>query len=40
MNIGGSLVAGTLWGADVEQLRTLAQHISKTADLGYRDSQF
>jgi uncharacterized protein YukE len=26
-------VAGTLWGADVEQLRTLAQQFSKTADL-------
>ena len=26
-------MAGTLWGADVEQLRTLAQHFSKTADL-------
>ncbi|MFF1883292.1 WXG100 family type VII secretion target [Pseudarthrobacter sp. NPDC058196] len=26
-------MAGTLWGADVEQLRTLAQQFSKTADL-------
>jgi len=26
-------VAGTLWGADVAQLRTLAQQFSKTADL-------
>jgi uncharacterized protein YukE len=26
-------VAGTLWGADVEQLRALAQQFSKTADL-------
>lgn len=32
MNIGGCLVAGTLWGADVAQLRTLAQQFSKTAD--------
>ncbi|MFC0456285.1 hypothetical protein ACFFGR_06940 [Arthrobacter liuii] len=26
-------MAGTLWGADIEQLRTLAQQFSKTADL-------
>ncbi|WP_285244900.1 hypothetical protein [Pseudarthrobacter sp. fls2-241-R2A-127] len=26
-------MAGTLWGADVEQLRTLAQQFNKTADL-------
>ncbi|TQJ41844.1 hypothetical protein FBY33_3963 [Arthrobacter sp. SLBN-112] len=26
-------MAGTLWGADVDQLRTLAQQFSKTADL-------
>ncbi|MDQ0663421.1 uncharacterized protein YukE [Arthrobacter ulcerisalmonis] len=26
-------MAGTLWGADVEQLRTLAQQFSRTADL-------
>jgi uncharacterized protein YukE len=31
--LGGILVAGTLWGADVDQLRTLAQQFSKTADL-------
>jgi len=30
---GEILVAGTLWGADVAQLRTLAQQFSKTADL-------
>lgn len=33
MKIGGILVAGTLWGADVDPLRTLAQHFSKTAEL-------
>lgn len=33
MKIGGILVAGTLWGADVDPLRTLAQLFSKTADL-------
>lgn len=33
MKIGGILVAGTLWAADVDPLRTLAQLFSKTADL-------
>jgi hypothetical protein len=32
-------VAGTLWGADVEQLRTLARQFSKTADMLQQQSQ-
>jgi uncharacterized protein YukE len=32
-------VAGTLWGADVEQLRTLARQFSKTADMLSQQSQ-
>jgi hypothetical protein len=32
-------VAGTLWGADVEQLRTLAQQFSRTADMLQQQSQ-
>jgi hypothetical protein len=37
--MGGCLVAGTLWGADVEQLRTLARQFSKTADMLQQQSQ-
>lgn len=32
-------MAGTLWGADVEQLRTLARQLSKTADMLQQQSQ-
>ena len=32
-------MAGTLWGADVEQLRTLARQFSKTADMLQQQSQ-